>query len=212
MKTEDLIGALAVDAEAPALPLRGALAVGTVVGAALSGLVFLAVLGPRPDIAVALTTPRFVLKLAECAVIAVAAGAVAFAMLRPAADRRAGRLCLAVAGLVVALGLVAEAALVPAAEWGGRLVGSNGLHCLVSVPLFSAPALAALLVAARRGAPTEPGRAGAMIGVLAGGIGAFFYALNCNDDSPFFVAVWYTPAILAIAALGAAIGRRRLAW
>jgi len=54
--------------------------------------------------------------------------------------------------------------------------------------------------------------AGAVVGLLAGATGALFYAIHCPDDSPLFVAVWYTPPVTANAALGAIIGNHVLRW
>lgn len=212
MKTEDLIGALVIDGETRPRPLATGLAVAAAAGALLSAALFAALLGPRPDVAAAMATPRFLFKFVECAALAAAAGHLAVAMMRPAADRRPGRLALFAVAAVVVLSVAVEAVLVPPADWGARLVGTNWIHCLTLVPLIAAPAFVVLTVAARRGAPTEPGRTGAIIGLLAGAIGAFFYAANCTDDSPFFVATWYTLALAAMSALGAAVGRRLLAW
>ncbi|MDP9812958.1 hypothetical protein J2W42_005829 [Rhizobium tibeticum] len=41
------------------------------------------------------------------------------------------------------------------------------------------------------------------IGLLAGSIAATFYAAQCTDDSPLFVATWYTIAIVTLAVIGA---------
>ena len=48
------------------------------------------------------------------------------------------------------------------------------------------------------GVPTRPALAGAVAGLLAGGLAASFYAAHCTDDSPLFVttradAVFATP-------------------
>ena len=212
MKTQDLIGALVADGDTRTPPLGSSLALAIIGGAALSAGLFAAVLGPRPDVMAALATPRFLFKFVECAALAAATGLLTLALLRPAADRRSGRLALLAVVALVLVGVVAEAALVPRAEWGTRLVGTNWYHCLTLIPLLAAPAFAVLTVAARRGAPTEPAFAGAVIGALSGAIGAFFYAANCIDDSPFFVVTWYTLAIAATALFGAATGRRLLAW
>jgi hypothetical protein len=47
---------------------------------------------------------------------------------------------------------------------------------------------------------------------LAGGVGATLYALHCTDDSPFFVAAWYSSAIAIVTLIGYATGRRWLRW
>ncbi|MGE0341338.1 MAG: NrsF family protein, partial [Xanthobacteraceae bacterium] len=66
--------------------------------------------------------------------------------------------------------------------------------------------------ALRYGAPTQPTLAGAIAGLAAGGIAATFYALNCNNDSPLFVATWYPIAIGIVVLAGATIGSRLLRW
>ena len=45
-----------------------------------------------------------------------------------------------------------------------------------------------------------PSLAGAVAGLAAGGVAATLYAAHCTDDSPLFVATWYTLAIAALAA------------
>ena len=54
--------------------------------------------------------------------------------------------------------------------------------------------------------------AGFCAGLLAGGIAATFYAANCTDDSPLFVATWYPLAIGLLALLGAVLGGRFARW
>ncbi|TIM19365.1 MAG: DUF1109 family protein, partial [Mesorhizobium sp.] len=39
-----------------------------------------------------------------------------------------------------------------------------------------------------------------------------FYAAHCFDDSPLFVATWYTAAIAGLALLGALGGRFFIRW
>jgi hypothetical protein len=54
--------------------------------------------------------------------------------------------------------------------------------------------------------------AGAVGGLLAGGLGAMLYASHCTDDSPLFVALWYVVAIALVAVVGALAGRLVLRW
>jgi hypothetical protein len=72
--------------------------------------------------------------------------------------------------------------------------------------------LLCFFVALRAGAPRAPGFAGAIAGVAASGIGATFYAANCTDDSPLFVATWYPLAIFLVSATGCLGGRLLLRW
>jgi hypothetical protein len=43
-------------------------------------------------------------------------------------------------------------------------------------------------------------------------LGGAFYAAHCFDDSPLFVATWYTLAIAFVTGLGALLGSKLLRW
>ncbi len=108
------------------------------------------------------------------------------------------------------MGLLAELLAMPEATWGTRLVGSNARICLLAIPLLAIAPLACLLAALRYGAPTRPGFAGAVAGLAASGIAATLYALHCPDDSPLFVATWYTIATAPVVLAGYTAGARLL--
>ena len=75
---------------------------------------------------------------------------------------------------------------------------------------MSLPLLAGALFGLRHGAPTRPAVAGAIAGMLSAGFAATLYASHCTDDSPLFVATWYTVATALVAAVGALAGSRLL--
>lgn len=116
------------------------------------------------------------------------------------------------APLLVAVAVVLELFMVPQALWGTRMIGSNMMICMTFIPLIGIGPLAIFLWMLRYGAPTRPVLAGAAAGLLAGGLAATFYAAHCFDDSPLFVATWYTLAIAALALLGALGGRFFVRW
>ena len=91
-----------------------------------------------------------------------------------------------------------------------RLVGSNSKICMTAIPLMSLPLLVAALLGLRHGAPTRPAVAGAIAGLLSAGLAATLYASHCTDDSPLFVATWYTIATAAVTAVGALAGSKLL--
>jgi hypothetical protein len=146
--------------------------------------------------------------------ILVAAGAAALVMrlARPGADPRPAIALLAAAAALLAVSVAVELAVTPREAWAPLMIGRNATTCLVNVPILAAVPLGALLVAMRRGAPARPALLGAAAGLLAGAIGATFYAAHCPDDSPLFVAVWYSLAVGLVAAAGAALGSRALRW
>ena len=58
----------------------------------------------------------------------------------------------------------------------------------------------------------RPALAGVVAGLVAGGLGAAVYAIHCPDDSPLFVAVWYSIAIAFVATVGGLAGHSVLRW
>lgn len=212
MKTDDLIDGLVADADHPVLPLARGFGLAVLAGAIVAALLFALLLGPRPDFAAVAATPRFLLKFVETGLLASAATALSIRLARPEGDGTAAVRVLVAAALLLGAAVVIELVVVPGADWGRRLVGRNWYHCLALVPFLSLAPFAALMAAARHGAPTRPRLAGAVVGLASAGIGAFFYAANCTDDSPLFVVTWYGLAVAAMAGLGAAIGGRVLRW
>jgi len=98
---------------------------------------------------------------------------------------------------------------------GLSVMGQSGISvpiCVGAIIVLSLPALAMTIGALRMGASTRPTVAGATAGLLAGALGAAAYTVACRNDGGLFVAIWYSAAILIVATLGAAIGRRALAW
>jgi hypothetical protein len=182
------------------------------VAVALAAVVFFAALGPRSDIATAAETPRFLFKFVVTIALAAGAFGAARALSRPGENWRSAAQYLAAAPALAIGAASAELVLLPPETWLASLVGTNGLVCLIFIPLIGIGPLAVFIVALRHGAPTRPALAGAVAGLTAGGIAAAFYAAHCTDDSPLFVAAWYTTAIGALAILGAMAARRFVRW
>lgn len=213
MKTERLIEALVADHAAH----RGGKLAQWRLGAALalgglaSLVLFVIAFGARDDIAAALATWRFDLKVGLVLLALVLAFSLCRALARPTASARAVRLLwplAAATGAAVAL----ELATTPSGSWAARLVGSNSVVCLTVVPILSFAPLAALLAALRAGAPASPALAGGAAGLAAAATGALLYAFHCADNSPLFVVTWYSLAAIPVIGLGALVGHRLLRW
>jgi hypothetical protein len=211
MNTDQLITAIAADA-APSRPFGRLFCYTSLAGVAGAGVLFFSAIGPRPDLAAALDTWRFLFKFAITTPLAIVATLTILDMARP--DRWHGYRSFP---LTIPLGLLAIAALlelsvVPRSLWMARLVGSNSVNCMTLIPLLSIIPLAAFFAVLRRAAPFDPGRTGAVAGLAAAAIAASFYALNCFDDSPLFVITWYPLATSIVVACGYLLGRRILRW
>jgi hypothetical protein len=208
MRTDEFTRMLASDAAVVSLERR--LAIALIAGMLLSAVLFAVLLGPREDLAAAAATLHFLLKPAETLLLVLSAALVLLRCVRPGMSTAAILLLCAPAVLVASV--VVELLVIPASQWETRLIGTNSLVCLTYVPILAAPPLVAILAVLRAGAPTRPAVAGLVAGLVAGGAAAALYAVHCFDDSPLFVATWYTLAILIVAVVGAAAGSRILRW
>ncbi|HEV7251725.1 MAG TPA: NrsF family protein [Mesorhizobium sp.] len=212
MDTDALIRTLAADITRPSWPLSRTWWAALAAATGLAALVFFTAVGPRADFAEAIATLRFPFKFVVTSVLAVSAFGLLRAISRPEAEARTLWASLLAAPVLVLAAVVIELLVVPQNDWAARLIGTNNIHCLVLIPLIGAGPLGLFLLALRHGAPPRPGRAGAVAGLLAGGLAATFYAAHCFDDSPLFVATWYTIPIAGLTAIGALLGGRIARW
>jgi hypothetical protein len=210
MRTEDLIRVLATDGSRPVTSIERTLSTALLAGVAVSALAFV-FLHPRSDFARALLTFPFAFKLLVVILLAGTAAAFLAETARPVPASRRGWTVL-LAPVLLLGGVIVELATFRADEWTTRLIGHNAIHCLTLIPLLSLPPLVSLLVALRRGAPGRPALAGATAGLVAGGAAATLYAITCPDDSPLFIATWYSIAIALVTGVSAYSGARMLRW
>jgi hypothetical protein len=211
MDQEHLIRTLALDSRRP-VPMGQAwmLALGAALVVAVA--VFAAVVGPRPDIATAAETWRFLYKFLVTTALFLTGFWALAALARPGVSSPARLAALLVAPFLLLAAVLIELSAVPADQLGMRLVGKNAILCLTFIPMIGIGPLAAFVLALRHGAPEAPARAGAVAGLVAGGLSATLYAAHCTDDSPLFVATWYPLAVLLLAAVGALAARRVARW
>lgn len=213
MKTQELIRCLAADGATtpPSVRLNFASALG--LGALLALTAMLLTLGARPDFAAALHTWRFTFKFLVTGLLGIMAVRACRMAWRPDAHFQTLDWMSVLAAPAILLGAVGvELGTVPHAVWLARLVGSNSMVCLMAIPALALTPLALLLFVMRQGAPRSPVGAGALAGLASAAIAATAYAAHCPDDSPLFVAVWYTLGTLLVVAAGALAGRTWLRW
>jgi hypothetical protein len=211
MKTEMLIEALARDSSTDR-DFDRTVRVAIISGNLIAGIIFFVGVGFRPDIAYAMETVRFLFKFVITLPLAIAATAAMGRAGRPGSSFGLPGWALGILPLVLGCAVLVELIVLPESLWTSKLVGSNARVCLTLIPLLAMGPLACFLVALRHGAPTRTGLAGALAGLAASGIAATFYATNCIDDSPLFVATWYPIATSMVVAIGYLAGRLLLKW
>jgi hypothetical protein len=212
METDQLIRTLAADNAHRGRPVGFVLALTLLAAAPVSAAMFFAALGVRPDVMIAMHNPFFDLKFAVTLALAMSAIAVSLHLSRPEASLHGWAwLLLIPVGFLVA-GIGSEMMMSQRLPVMTRLIGSNSRICMTAIPLMSLPLLAAALIGLRHGAPARPAVAGALAGLLSAGLAATLYASHCTDDSPLFVATWYTIATALVTAIGALAGSRVLKY
>lgn len=211
MRTDDLIRAMSADTTTRR-PVEAVLPGAVLLIAALAGFLFLGGMGVRQDLARALGDPMVIVKHVFPVVLALGAFQAAVRMARPGSAPGPALALLAAVPAILGLAVIGEALSLPREIWTAAFVGHSRAVCLTFVTLMSLPILAGSLWALRRGASPHPTLSGALAGLLSGGVATTIYAFYCTEDSPFFYAVWYVTAILAVTALGALLGSRLLRW
>ena len=129
MDTNELIKALAADTRPPAASLSSVWWGAAGLAIALAAAVFFATLGPRPDIAAAAETPRFLFKFVVTITLAVSAFGLARALSRPGETWRKAMPYLAAAPALIAMAVIVELVRSAAGHVVGQ-VGRHQQHCL----------------------------------------------------------------------------------
>jgi hypothetical protein len=206
--TDDLIRSFASAAGTRrSASLQAALAVTGAASLACALLLVFSVIGIRQDFADMAVRMPFAFKLAYTGVLVVGASVVALYAATPGASATA-LYALVPAVILLALGIIFD-------PTGFPILGRTNtavLVCVGRILFVSLPAMILTFVFMRKGAPTHPRFAGAIIGMLSASLGALAYTLACQNDGTAFVATWYTAACTIMAFIGAVVGHRVLRW
>jgi hypothetical protein len=212
MRTDNLIHALATNLQpAPRHLVSTRILLGVVAGVLASLALLFALIGPRPDLLLALGTTSFWSKAAYIATTAAMALWVVARLARPGTSAKEFWL-LAVPVAIYLPVVVWELAHTDQTLWGSMLLGHGWRLCTWLVLGLSMPVFAGLLWAFRGFAPTHSEIAGAAAGVCSGAVAGIVYCLHCPTDTALFAFAWYTLAFTIAGGLGAMLGRRFLRW
>jgi hypothetical protein len=211
MKTEDLIDSLA---RAPAAaPISDRAIMLTLAAAvAVPVAVFLAVAGVRADAPLAWVQPWAACKSALALVTFLLVLPQVPRLTRPegAAELRLAWVWPLALGLL-ALWVAGYVTRPPQDRFAEMTLLEVG-ECLGFITLIAIAPTVVVLWLLRRGAVTDPLRAGAVGGLAAASGSAAGYSLFCTQDNPVFFVLWYGLAISAVSLVAALAGRRLLRW
>jgi hypothetical protein len=181
-------------------------------GAAASVGLMLFAFGVRTDLQEAEAWGFLAMKLGFAAGVVAVSTAYLVRAARPGGERKIPILVLALPIIMMMVLSGISVAQAPSSHWSRMVVGYQWLECLVSIAVIAIVPFAAVMYAVRRLAPTNLELAGALAGLVAGGISAAAYALHCTDDSFPFVTLWYGGTLALCTLAGATLGPRLLRW
>lgn len=211
--SDELIDRLSASV-APVRPaaMRVRLVAGLVAGMVAAAVLMLAWLGLRPDLAAAVVTPMFWAKFAFTLVLTGFGLWAVERLARPGGKLR-GPLAAVFATIAVTAGAgIVQVILAQPEEVRLLVLGGSALVCPFYIVALSLPILGVNVLVMRKLAPTSLPAAGFAAGLLAGAAGSWVYAFHCTESGLAFITLWYVAGILAVALLGAALGRWALRW
>lgn len=211
MKTDQLINILSTNLEPfKAGQMRKALAIAVVVGGVGAFCVMLGTVGFPPN---GLIHPGSLASRLLLTLGLVAVGSTLLARLvRPDGGGRKLLTLTALLLLVIATAGTVALGFEGSAGMDRISFGVNRVTHLFWIPLFAVAPFTCLIWFAREGAPTDLTSTGAVVGLVAGALGASAYVFHSIDDPISCIAVSYGAMVALCSLAGAFLGPRLLRW
>lgn len=168
-------------------------------------------MGPRADLAEALTTPRYLIEQGAALATVITSAIAALILTRPGRDLR-----LAIAPAAPGAVWMGSLGAGCVADWIRRgpdgLMLTPELECFLYISVIGLVPAALLLGMLRKGAPLAP-RATLFLAVLAAAaLGNFGLRLFHAQDGAFMVVIWQMGSVAVLAGLAGLAGPRLLRW
>lgn len=197
----------------PVKPLktREGLALTLVVATALATLAAF-IGGIRDDILMGMPHPMFFLRGGALLLLGMTSSYAVIAMSQPAVGNSFKGWIWALCAALLFPTTAAVMAIIAAPDDMAILVPRYGLECLGVSMLFGSGIAAAQVLWLRRGAPVALERAGWLVGMSSGALGAAAYSLHCPFNSIFYVGLWYSLAVVLCAILGRLLVPHLIRW
>lgn len=190
-------------------PTAGLLVVGGLTVVAMAAVA--TILGVRNDLAMGMADEMFFLRSGILLMLGLATAFAAVNLARPGVGNlnRGWVWALATAALFPLTAVIMSFINTPPVE---ALRPSQGMLCL-SVSLMSAVGIGGgLTMWLRQGAPTSPERAGWLVGIAAGALGAAAYNIFCPFNDIYYIGLWFTLPVLISAGVGRLVVPKLIRW
>ncbi|MFM0527377.1 MULTISPECIES: DUF1109 domain-containing protein [Paraburkholderia] len=215
MRTEELVDLLSTGVHSvPPHAAHRRFATSIALGTSGSLLLMYLVFRPRPDLAIAVLTALFWMKLAFPLSIASGAMLTVNRLSRPGAKSNFSTIRILVGGPVLLVWLwgISVVAIAEPQDRSDLIYGASWRSCPLNILLLSLPTFIAVFLAVRSLAPTRLRVAGAFSGLLATSLATVVYCLHCPEMSPAFWSMWYVLGMALGAVVGALVGPTLLRW
>lgn len=171
----------------------------------------IAVAGARPDLAAGAPNSMLLMRSGILALLGFATAYSVLAMSKPSVGRQhSGWKTAMSAALIFPVGGIIAAATGDNTYATAPL--SAGMECLTYSLIGGGATAVPMVLALRKGAPTSPERAGWLVGLAGGGLGALAYNFHCPFDSLTYTGLYYTLAVAACAVAGRLIVPHLIRW
>ena len=177
----------------------------------VAGLIVATALGVRDDLMTGMTDAMFFLRSGVLLMLGIATAITAVNMARPGVGKlsRGWIWALITAALFPLTAAIMSAIAMPPVE---ALRPTEGLKCLTVSGIAALAIGSGLTLWLRRGAPTSPERAGWVVGLAAGALGAAAYNLHCPFNDIYYIGLWFTIPVLLSAIVGRLLVPRLIRW
>ncbi|GAB5487714.1 MAG: hypothetical protein Pars2KO_12840 [Parasphingorhabdus sp.] len=168
-------------------------------------------LGVRNDLAMGMADEMFFLRSGILLMLGLATAFAAVNLARPGVGNlnRGWIWALATASLFPITAVIMSLINTPPVE---ALRPTQGMLCL-AVSMISALGIGSgLTMWLRQGAPTSPERAGWLVGIASGALGAAAYNIYCPFNDIYYIGLWFTLPVLASAIIGRLVVPKLIRW
>jgi len=184
----------------------------TLAMAAIVAALVVMIAGIRGDILMGMPHPMFFLRGGVLLLLGLTSSYAVIAMSQPAVGNSFKGWIWALAAALLFPATAAVMAVSARPDDMAILVPRYGMECLGVSMLAGLGIAAAQVLWLRRGAPVALERAGWLVGMSSGALGAAAYSLHCPFNSIFYVGLWYSLAVALCAIGGRLLVPRLIRW